>query len=136
MEKTKSRKLADYKEKFLKSFSKINWKTWYTTIFFFVLLLGVSLWIWWESFYQPVPSQQVIVEIEGSKEDFEGMKKRITKIIGVLKERESNFNNTPSFGNQRELFFDIEVDGVEETEEASSEEQSSESSENQEESLQ
>lgn len=105
---TKAKKVT-CKDTFLKYKSRlcsIKLSTWYFSIFFFVTIFFVSMWVWWVGFYNPKPSQQVITKFESSRENFEAMKSNTENAIETLKSRKERTSSPQDFSGQRDLFLD------------------------------
>ncbi|MEA1925776.1 MAG: hypothetical protein U9M90_00820 [Patescibacteria group bacterium] len=88
--------------------SYINLNTWYFTVLFFVGILIASLWTWWNCFQNPVPSSEILIRVEQRKENYPKMKLGTEEVITILQENRKRFDNPPFFGDQRELFWEID----------------------------
>lgn len=88
--------------------SSISSHTWYFTVLFFIIVLLVSVWVWWNCFQDPVPSSEVVLRVEQSKENYTEMKSRTEEVITTLQENRDRFENSPDFKDQRELFWEID----------------------------
>ena len=109
MQKVDTKKLMEKAAVFFKAVgSYINLNTRYFTILFFVGILIASLWTWWNCFQNPVPSSEVLIRIEQKKEDYPKMKSRTEDVITILQESRKRFDDPPFFGDQRELFWEID----------------------------
>jgi hypothetical protein len=90
--------------------SKINLNTWYFTITFFLFVFGVSIWVWWNCIQDPHPSNDVLIRVEQGKVNYKEMKTSTEQVIAILQESRDRFENPPFFGNQRELFMDVDLE--------------------------
>lgn len=82
--------------------------TWYFTVLFFVTIFIVAIWIWWNCLENPSPSSDVVLRVEQGKENYTEMKARTEDVIGMLQESRGRFEDSPSFEDQRELFWKID----------------------------
>lgn len=94
--------------------SKINLNTWYFTILFFICILVISVFVWWQCFQNPLPSSKVLLKIEQEKVNYREMKASTEQVITTLQDSREKFENPPFFGNQRELFLEIDLENIDE----------------------
>lgn len=106
--------LKKIKKVFASIGSKINLNTWYFTILFFICILVVSVFVWWQCLQDPFPSNSVLMKIEQGKVNYRDMKTSTEVVIKTLQESKEKFENPPFFGNQRELFLEIDLESLEE----------------------
>lgn len=113
MNSIKSKELLKKVKKFFGAIGeKINLNTWFFTTFFFVCVLVVSLFVWWQCVHEPVPSSKVLIKMEQEKENYNEMKVRTEEVIRTLQENRDRFDNPPFYGNQRELFLEIDLENI------------------------
>ena len=62
----------------------------------------------------PFPSNEVLIKVEQGKVNYKEMKTSTEQVITTLQESKEKFDNPPFFGNQRELFLDLDLEGAEE----------------------
>jgi len=65
---------TDVGKQIAKFLGKLHLEAWYFTIIFFCVVLLISLVVWRDSFYVTEPSNDVLVNFNNTKEDFEQMK--------------------------------------------------------------
>lgn len=98
--------IRDIIKKIASKCPRFTMNTWYFTVTFFLIIFIASLWVWWNCYYSPKPSKEVVISFETKKEDFESMKDRTEKAISLLQEKRSNYLNVPDLSAQRELFME------------------------------
>ncbi len=98
--------IRDIIKKITNKCSRFTMNTWYFTVTFFVIIFIASIWVWWNCYYDPKPSSDVVISFEAKKEDFESMKNKTEKAISLLQEKRSNYFNVPDLSLQRELFME------------------------------
>ena len=105
-EKKQKIEIRDIIKKIASKCPHFTMNTWYFTVAFFVIIFIASIWVWWNCYYAPKPSSNVVISFEAKKEDFESMKNQTEKAISLLQEKRSNYYNVPDLSLQRELFME------------------------------
>jgi len=72
----------------------------------------ISVFVWWQCFQNPLPSSKVLLKIEQEKVNYREMKTSTEQVITTLQNSREKFENPPFFGNQRELFLEIDLENI------------------------
>lgn len=78
--------------------------TWFFTIIFFFIVLGFSVWTWWDCIQNPEPSGEVVESLNQEQEKFQEKREKIDIVIEKLKNRKDRFENTPDHQLDRKIF--------------------------------
>lgn len=95
--------ISQLKNIFKKVFS-LSKKTWIFTVLFFVIIFGFSLWVWWDCILNPLPSEEVILETNKEKQQFEIKRNKIDQVIQKIQERRTRFEQAVDHQLNRKIF--------------------------------